>query len=173
MGQAIWYGTIIKLESTMTFDKPQNYYEVLGLSPDASDVDIRKAYIKLARKYHPDHNNNQEDRRMIELNQIWDVLSHPDKKREYDARFGLVTQHDFTRTTQTTPKTEKKEEQPQVQERAYAIKDKRPLLKKMELALTVLLIILLGYIVLYLVINILAINMELPAWILKLAPQYR
>jgi DnaJ-class molecular chaperone len=67
----------------------RDYYEILGLSRDASADDIKKAYRKLARQYHPDMNpgDRQAERQFKELQQAYDVLGDPDKRRQYD-RFG-------------------------------------------------------------------------------------
>ncbi|PKL74794.1 MAG: molecular chaperone DnaJ [Candidatus Melainabacteria bacterium HGW-Melainabacteria-1] len=64
-----------------------DYYATLGVSKGASQDDIRKAYRKLARKFHPDVNSNDEvaDRRFKEINEANEVLSDPDKRKKYDA----------------------------------------------------------------------------------------
>lgn len=68
----------------------RDYYEVLGLKKGASDDEIKKAYRKMAIKYHPDRNlNNKEEAeaRMKEINEAYDVLKDPQKKAQYD-QFG-------------------------------------------------------------------------------------
>ncbi|MGI6485091.1 MAG: molecular chaperone DnaJ [Tepidanaerobacteraceae bacterium] len=67
----------------------RDYYEVLGVSRDASTEDIKKAYRKLARKYHPDVNKNDKDapEKFKEINEAHEVLSDPEKRARYD-QFG-------------------------------------------------------------------------------------
>ena len=64
----------------------RDYYEVLGVSRDASVADIRSAYRKLAAKYHPDVNPNDHtaEDRFKELNEAREVLSSPEKRQVYD-----------------------------------------------------------------------------------------
>jgi curved DNA-binding protein len=63
-----------------------DYYEVLGLGKTASTDDIKKAYRKLARKYHPDLNPNDKDahKKFQQINEANEVLSDPDKRKKYD-----------------------------------------------------------------------------------------
>ncbi len=63
-----------------------NYYDVLGVSKDASEKDIRQAYRRLARQYHPDVNKNDaaaEDK-FKEINEAYSVLSDEDSRKKYD-----------------------------------------------------------------------------------------
>ncbi len=64
----------------------RDYYEVLGLSKGASDDEIKKAYRKLAKKYHPDMNPGDAgaEKSFKEVNEAYDVLSDSDKKAKYD-----------------------------------------------------------------------------------------
>src|SRR5690606_10522750 len=63
-----------------------DYYHVLGLDKSATQDDIKKAYRKLARKYHPDLNPNDEEakKRFQEINEANEVLTDPEKRKKYD-----------------------------------------------------------------------------------------
>ena len=63
----------------------KSYYDVLGVARDASADDIKKAFRKLAMKYHPDRNSTKEaEERFKEANEAYAVLSDPEKRRQYD-----------------------------------------------------------------------------------------
>lgn len=63
----------------------KNYYEELGVSRDAAADEIKKAYRKLARKYHPDISKETDaEAKMQAINVAYDTLSNPEKKAEYD-----------------------------------------------------------------------------------------
>lgn len=64
------------------------YYRTLGVQPDASQDDLKKAYRSLAKKYHPDlHPGDHEaEARFKEINEAYEVLSDPDKRKEYDTK---------------------------------------------------------------------------------------
>ncbi|RVU54360.1 DnaJ C-terminal domain-containing protein [Anaerosphaera multitolerans] len=72
----------------------RDYYEILGVSKDASAKEIKSAYKKLAKKYHPDLNKGDEkkEEKFKEINEAYEVLSDPDKKQKYDT-FG--SNYDF------------------------------------------------------------------------------
>ncbi|MCL1936873.1 MAG: J domain-containing protein [Candidatus Azobacteroides sp.] len=63
-----------------------DYYKILGISKDASSDEVKKAYRKLAREYHPDLNPNDASakRKFQEINEANEVLSDPEKRKKYD-----------------------------------------------------------------------------------------
>ena len=63
-----------------------DYYKILGISKDATQEDIKKAYRKLARKYHPDLNkdNPNAQEKFQEINEANEVLSNPEKRKRYE-----------------------------------------------------------------------------------------
>ena len=70
-------------------EQKRDYYEVLGVAKDASDDDIKKAYRKLAKKYHPDMNpgDKNAEAKFKEASEAYAILSDADKRRQYD-QFG-------------------------------------------------------------------------------------
>ncbi|HFC47149.1 MAG TPA: J domain-containing protein, partial [Dissulfuribacter thermophilus] len=77
----------------------KDYYKILGVSKDATQEEIKKAFRKLALKYHPDrHKGDKEaEERFKEINEAYAVLSDPEKRRQYDT-FGSQEFHQhFTR----------------------------------------------------------------------------
>ena len=67
----------------------KNYYDILGVSRNASDKQIKQAYRRLARKHHPDVNpgDKQAEVRFKQINRAYEALSDPEKRRKYD-RYG-------------------------------------------------------------------------------------
>ncbi len=66
--------------------KYKDYYEILGVSKDASEREVKKAYKKLAMKYHPDRNkdNKNAEEKFKEINEAYEVLGDKEKRKKYD-----------------------------------------------------------------------------------------
>lgn len=71
-----------------------DYYKVLGVSRDAGKEEIRKAYRKIARKYHPDLNpdDKEAEKKFKQANEAYEVLSDPEKRKKYD-KYGKDWEH--------------------------------------------------------------------------------
>jgi len=71
-----------------------DYYKVLEIDKSATEADIKKAYRKLARKYHPDLNPNDKEaeKKFKELNEANEVLSNPENRKKYD-QYGENWEH--------------------------------------------------------------------------------
>src|SRR6478735_4161194 len=71
-----------------------DYYKILEIDKNASDADIKKAYRKLARKYHPDLNPNDANakKKFQQINEANEVLSDSEKRKKYD-KYGKDWQH--------------------------------------------------------------------------------
>src|SRR6187399_2732656 len=74
----------------------QDYYEVLGLARGASEDEVRKAYRKLARKYHPDLNPGDKvaEERFHSLQEAYDILGDEKKRKMYD-QYGFYSENAF------------------------------------------------------------------------------
>jgi molecular chaperone DnaJ len=64
----------------------RDYYDVLGVSPDAGADEIKRAYRQLARRYHPDISGDDRGGAFLEVSRAYDVLRDPSRRRSYDAR---------------------------------------------------------------------------------------
>jgi len=71
-----------------------DYYKILGISKNATEKEIKKAYRKLARKFHPDLNpdNKTAEKKFKEINEANEVLSHPENRKKYD-KYGKDWKH--------------------------------------------------------------------------------
>ncbi len=73
--------------------KYQDYYQILGVTRDAPDADIKKAYRKLARQYHPDVNKDvSAEDKFKEVNEAYEALKDSEKRQAYD-QFGSDWKH--------------------------------------------------------------------------------
>ena len=73
-------------------ESKRDYYEVLGVSKDADEDTLKKAYRKLAKQYHPDMNpgDKEAEKKFKEASEAYAVLSDAEKRRQYDQ---LVMRH--------------------------------------------------------------------------------
>ena len=74
--------------------KFKDYYKILGINKNASDAEIKKAFRKLARKYHPDVNPNDKEaeRKFKEINEAYEVLGNTENRKKYD-KYGEHWKH--------------------------------------------------------------------------------
>lgn len=81
----------------MNFKNKKDYYKILGLDKKATKDEIKKAYKKLALKYHPDRNNGDESK-FKEITEAYETLSDSQKRHEYDnPQFQIINDSDLFR----------------------------------------------------------------------------
>jgi len=82
----------------------ENWYQILGVSYEASDDEIKASYRKLAKQYHPDaHPGDQEcERHFKEISEAYSILSDPPKRKEYDEKFHQFNQKKKSTSTRET-----------------------------------------------------------------------
>ena len=69
----------------------KDYYNLLGVQPDATLAQIKTAYRRLAKQYHPDVNNSPDAaERFREITEAYDTLADPDRRRRYDRLHGTM-----------------------------------------------------------------------------------
>lgn len=85
-----------------------NYYDILGVTPDSELSEIKSSYRKLARKYHPDVNPN-EIGRFKEINEAYTTLSNEKKRMQYDMLFGFYKKGKTEKKEKETLNSEQKE----------------------------------------------------------------
>jgi len=88
-----------------------NYYEILGVTPDSEQAEIKSAYRTLARKFHPDVNPEHVDK-FKNINEAYETLSNERKRMQYNMLFGFYKSAPRQEFRQETPKTEPKRDVP-------------------------------------------------------------
>ncbi|XP_065159131.1 dnaJ-like protein 60 isoform X2 [Atheta coriaria] len=73
-----------KLRKSLQSKAKQNYYEILNLNQNCSSRDIKRAYIDLSKKYHPDKNGHVDSQMFLDVSEAYSVLSKKDLRRDYD-----------------------------------------------------------------------------------------
>ena len=77
----------------MAFNSTKNYYEILGISIESSTDEIKTAYRKLARKYHPDINKSPDAIQMFkDITEAYETLSTPQEREKYNTLKGFFKQ---------------------------------------------------------------------------------
>lgn len=73
----------------------RDYYDVLGVAPNAGAEEIRRAYRQLARRYHPDISGDERGAAFLEVSQAYEVLRDRERRRSYDARLATASRPDW------------------------------------------------------------------------------
>lgn len=96
----------------------KNYYDILGISSDASIEDIKRAYKILAHQFHPDKEYGNE-KRFKEINEAYRILSYNDSRAEYDKHFNCPNQNDHLSSEHHYEETIAKSPNPSKPEKIY------------------------------------------------------
>ena len=79
----------------------KDYYNILGISKDANDSDLKKSYYALAKKFHPDKNKEANaEEKFKEISKAYEILKDTSKRRLYDLQNDFDTQKTNTKATQ-------------------------------------------------------------------------
>ena len=76
----------------------ETFYSILGVSNDAKELDIKKAYRKLSYEYHPDKNGGNKEKEEIykKINEAYDILKDPTKRKQYDYEICMINSPSFS-----------------------------------------------------------------------------
>lgn len=109
----------------------RNYYDILGIKTDATETEIKSAFRKLARKWHPDVAGNTPEsvKRFKEINEAYEILSDADKRKKYDTLRGILNSQKETKKESAPPPPPPKREHKQEESRKQ---EKKPEPKKSE-----------------------------------------
>ncbi|MHA2609659.1 MAG: molecular chaperone DnaJ [bacterium JZ-2024 1] len=85
----------------------EDYYKILGVDRNATEKEIKRAYRRLARQYHPDLNpgNKEAEEKFRQINEAYEVLSDPEKRKKYDLYGKAAFQRSAPSTSRTSPFT--------------------------------------------------------------------
>lgn len=91
-----------------------DYYKILEISPSATADEIKKAYRRLALKYHPDKNHGEKsgEEKFKEISQAYKTLSNAEERKSYDFKFNSEKESKFHNNSQSQKQTEQKTEEP-------------------------------------------------------------
>ena len=102
----------------MAFNSTKNYYEILGVSIESSTDEIKTAYRKLARKYHPDINKSPDAIQMFkDITEAYETLSTPQEREKYNTLKGFFKQE---KTTTSAKKAEESYTETKTKNENYA-----------------------------------------------------
>ncbi len=110
----------------MAFNTTKNFYEILGVDADSNESEIKAAYRKLARKYHPDVNNSEEAIEIFkEITKAYETLSNADERKKYDMVNGI-----FPTPKTSTSSQKAQEEYKETAKKSYTSSFEKETIKK-------------------------------------------